>query len=569
MGSKLTENVKSSSKIKSLVTRIKALKHKKFYISILSILVIASLVILSLQIYFSIPQKIDREDASLTWATIPAFPFAEGFGSLTPGGRYNPLTNQNGTVIKVTTLNDSGSGSLREAIDTKGPRIIVFEVSGIIELESELAITEPFVTIAGQTAPGDGICLKNYGMTIMAPNVVIRFIRSRPGDVVEENADNIDSLAIIGLVPRDTYNVVIDHCSLSWSQDETFSTWYSAHDITIQWSIISEGLNRAFHPKETHSMGILVGDGGDNVTLHHNLDAHHLWRNPLLTGGSLDYFNNIHYNFERGMELDYQHSFPLRLNVIGNKWIPGPNTTLDFMPTILIYQDIPEVGEPLVYLTDNQGPKESNIAEWAYDYDIISSTWEYIHGTDKDEFIAHYLVDQMFLGRPYVTIQPRDEAYEDILQLAGASLMRDDTDLRIIDDVVNRTGKAIDSVSEVGGWSTYEQTAVPLDTDDDGIPDSWEIDNGLNHLDPTDNWNDEDGNGYVEIEEYFNSLVNHLYPPESLPNLEQKSANQHENTIDIKNNTLHLEDLKKELIINQLILPTNKSLQYATVHSWI
>ncbi|GAH37125.1 unnamed protein product, partial [marine sediment metagenome] len=181
MGSKLTENVKSSNKIKSLVTRIKALKHKKLYISILSVLVIVSLILLSLQIYFSIPPRVNREDASLTWAMIPAFPFAEGFGALTPGGRYNPLTGQNGTVIKVTTLNDSGSGSLREAIDTKGPRIVVFEVSGIIELESELAITEPFITIAGQTSPGDGICLKNYSMTIMAPNVVIRFIRSRPG----------------------------------------------------------------------------------------------------------------------------------------------------------------------------------------------------------------------------------------------------------------------------------------------------------------------------------------------------------------------------------------------------
>ncbi len=535
--------------MKSLVKRIKALRHKKLYISILSVLLTASLVLLSLQIYFSIPPRIDREDASLTWTTIPAFPFAEGFGALTPGGRYNPLTGQNGTVIKVTTLNDSGSGSLREAINTKGPRIVVFEVSGIIELESELAITEPFITIAGQTAPGDGICLKNYGMTIMASNVVIRFIRSRPGDVVEENADNIDSLAIIGLIPRDTYNVVIDHCSLSWSQDETFSTWYSAHDITIQWCILSEGLNRAFHPKETHSMGILVGDGGDNVTLHHNLDAHHLWRNPLLTGGSLDYFNNIHYNFERGMELNYQHSFPLRLNVIGNKWIPGPNTTLDFMPTILIYQDIPNEGEPKIFLTDNQGPKENSVAEWAYDNDIISPTWEYIHGTEKDEFIDFYLVDQMFLGRPNVTIQPRDEAYDYILQLAGASLTRDDTDLRIIDDVVNRTGKAIDSVSEVGGWSTYDQTEVPLDTDNDGIPDSWEIDNSLNHLDPSDNWNDGDGNGYVEIEEYINSLANHLYPSEPIPNHARENVNQPEPTFNINSDTQHLWDLKRDLII--------------------
>lgn len=551
--------------MKSIMIHIKTTKHKKLYISVLSILVIISLVLILLHVYFSIPKRVEREDASLTWSMIPAFPFAEGFGSLTPGGRYNPITGQDGTVIKVTTLNDSGPGSLREAINTKGPRIIVFEVSGIIELQQELAITEPFVTIAGQTAPGDGICLKNYGMTIMASNVVIRFIRSRPGDVVEENADNIDSLAIIGLVPRDTFNVIIDHCSLSWSQDETFSTWYSVHDITIQWCILSEGLNRAFHPKETHSMGILVGDGGDNVTLHHNLDAHHIWRNPLLTGGSLDYFNNIHYNFERGMELDYQHSFPLRLNIVGNKWIPGPNTTLEFMPTIIIYQDIPNVGAPKIFLNDNQGPKEGNIADWAYDYDLIGPTWEYLQGTEKDEFIAYYSVNQIFPERPHVTIQPRDEAFEDILQLAGASLIRDDTDLRIIDDVVYHTGKAIDSVNEVGGWSSYEQTEVPLDSDGDGIPDSWENDNGLNYLDSSDNWNDEDGNGYVEIEEYINFLVNHLYPEEPLPNHDRKNVNQHVKIFEVGTSTHHFEDLHKELIIIQLIFSSNKQVNYISL----
>lgn len=535
----------------SYIAWFKATKHKKLYISLASVIVIVGLTFLSLYIYFSIPPRINLEDASLTWSNIPAFPQAEGYGVLTPGGRFNPLTGQNGTIIKVTNLNDAGPGSLREAVNTAGPRIITFEVSGIIELETEIAIMEPFVTIAGQTAPGDGICLKNYGMTIMAPNVVVRFMRFRPGDVIEENADNIDSLSVIGVSPRDTYNVVIDHCSLSWSQDETFSTWYAAHDITIQWCIISEGLNKAFHPKETHSMGLLVGDRADNVSVHHNLDAHHLWRNPLLISGRIDYINNMHYNFERGMELSYQGGYPITGNIIGNKWIPGPNTTLEFMPTIIVYYDIPNKGDPLVYLNDNQGPKEGNIAEWANDNDLISPTWEYIHGTDKDEFLEHYTVDQLFSGRPYVGIQPRDTAYEYILQFAGASFVRDETDLRIIDDVVNRTGKAIDSVTEVGGWSSYDQTDVPLDSDNDGIPDSWEIANGLNYLDPSDNWNDEDDNGYVEIEEYINSLVNHLYPSEPILNHARENVNQPENTFNIKSDTQHLWDLKRDLIIIQ------------------
>ncbi len=491
---------------------IKNLKNKKFLAIILGILITSGLSLLSLNLYFSIPKKIDREDASKTWVDIPAFPNAQGFGSLTPGGRLNSLTGQNGTVIKVTNLKDSGPGSLREAINTQGPRIIVFEVSGIIELEQELAITEPFLTIAGQTAPGDGICLKNYGLSIMTSNVVVRFIRSRPGDEVNMNPENLDSICILGIPPSDTYNVVIDHCSLSWSQDETMCTWYGAHDITIQWSLFSEGLNQAFHPKKTHSMGILIGDGGDNVTLHHNLDAHHMWRNPLLTCGSIDYMNNIHYNFERGMEINFEHTFPVRLNAISNLWIPGPNTTLSYMPTIIIYQDIPLEGEPSIYLYDNQGPKEDNVSELGYDYDIIGPSWNYLHGNEQEDFINRYFIDTIFADRPNVTIHSSNETLAHVLQFVGASLARDPTDLRIINDVLNKTGTVIDSVSEVGGWSLYNQEDVLLDTDNDGIPDAWEIANGFDPNNPADNWNDNDGNGYVAIEEYINSLVNTFYP---------------------------------------------------------
>jgi pectate lyase len=491
---------------------LKILKHKKILAILLGILIFCATALLSLNFYFNLPNKMNHEDASLTWAQIPAFPNAQGFGTLTPGGRFNPLTGQNGTVIKVTNLNDAGPGSLREAINTKGPRIVVFEVSGIIELEEELAITEPFLTIAGQTSPGYGICLKNFGLTVMAPNVVVRFIRSRPGDEINENPENLDSIAIIGLPPQDTYNVVIDHCSLSWSQDETFSTWYSAHDITIQWSLIAEGLHEAHHPKKTHSMGVLLGDGGDNITVHHNLDAHHMWRNPLLMGGSIDYFNNLHYNFERGMEISYMHSDPVRLNAVGNSWIPGPNTTLDYMPTILVYEDISTEGEPKIYLHDNRGPKEGDISELVYDYSLIGPTWNYLHGVEQQNFITRYFVEELFDGRPNVTLHSALDAYLHVLQYVGASLDRDSVDLRIINDVKNKTGRIIDSPAEIGGWGIYHQDSVQLDSDDDGIPDSWELLNGLDPYDPDDNWVDHNGNGYVAIEEYINSLVSHLYP---------------------------------------------------------
>ncbi len=530
---------------------INILKRKKILAISFGILIVLGTTLILINFFVSLPPKIDRIDASLTWTDVSVFPQAEGYGSLTPGGRYNPLTGQQGVVIKVTNLNDAGSGSLREAIETKGPRIVVFEVSGIIELETEIAVLEPFLTLAGQTAPGDGICLKNYGMTIMAPNVVVRFIRSRPGDSITENADNIDSMAIIGIPPRtDTYNVVIDHCSLSWSQDEIISTWYSAHDITIQWCIFSEALNRANHPKETHSMGVLVGDGGDNVTLHHNLNAHNLWRNPLLTCASVDYFNNIHYNFERGMELHYSHSYPVRLNAIGNKWIPGTNTTLEYMPTFIIYTDTPKKDEPRIFLEDNEGPAKGDLLNRGYDYDLVGPTWSYLYGTEHDEFISHYAVEQKFPNRPNVTIQSAIDAYGDVLDFAGASLSRDSTDSRIINDVIFKSGSSIDRVSEVGGWSIYSQGIILMDSDNDGIPDSWEIANGLDPFNSSDNWNDEDENGYVAIEEYINSLADHLYPAGLYQNIREKDDNnlKTEETDHFEN--LRIDITRKEKITN-------------------
>src|SRR5690606_28289437 len=163
-------------------------------------------------------------------------------------------------VIAVTSLADSGPGTLREAVETKGPRIVVFRVGGPISLKSQLVIREPYITIAGQTAPGDGIVIRDMGIVIGTNDVLIQHLRVRPGNGADIRPDHNDGIQIFGRNGDMTgaWNVVIDHVSVSWGEDELVSTWFAPHDITISWSIISEALSRSRHKKGTHSAGLLV-----------------------------------------------------------------------------------------------------------------------------------------------------------------------------------------------------------------------------------------------------------------------------------------------------------------------
>jgi hypothetical protein len=214
-------------------------------------------------------------------STLPAFPGAEGFGSHTPGGR-------GGRVIEVTHRGAEGPGSLRAAVEATGPRIVVFRVGGIIDLEGGLAIRNPFITIAGQTAPGDGICLANGPLTINTHDVVVRYLRVRPGDGPGGgNPENRDCLGIAG--PGDqVHNVIVDHCSFSWGLDENVQTWYGPRDITVQWCISSESLDDSLHPKGPHGKGMILGSEDNTITVHHCLLAHNSDRNPLINSGSED-----------------------------------------------------------------------------------------------------------------------------------------------------------------------------------------------------------------------------------------------------------------------------------------
>jgi len=214
-----------------------------------------------------------------------AFPSAEGFGRFATGGR-------GGEVVAVTNLNDRGPGSLREAVRA-GNRTVVFHVSGTIGLQSDLLIEHSNLTIAGQTAPGDGICLRGRPLRLRGANdVILRHLRVRPGPEF--------GLAIDGIEVRGGRNIIIDHCSVSWTVDEAMNTWHGARDLTVQWCVIAEPLNRSVHPKGAHGYG--ASWGGENVSYHHNLFAHATARTPSVAGQArertvlMDHRNSVIYN---------------------------------------------------------------------------------------------------------------------------------------------------------------------------------------------------------------------------------------------------------------------------------
>jgi len=421
---------------------------------------------------------------------LPVFPGAEGFGTRTIAGR-------GGKMIEVTSLADDGLGTLRAAVNVPSPRIIVFRVSGIIELKSELQIPYPFVTIAGQTAPGGGVCISGAGITIMTHDVLIQHIRVRPGNKGPVDADINDAISILGKYAGgndDAYNVVIDHVSASWGEDETVSTWYGAHDITISWCIISEALNRSRHRKKTHSAGVLIGDNSYNVSIHHNLLAHNDFRNPLISqGGTHDIVNNVIYNWGviPGEVEDYgSNSF---INFVGNYFIAGPSTNSG--PYEILFPQ----GNPKIYVEDNIGPHrpDPNMDDWA----IVGFGWGE-KGVAPEKYRSHAKFET-----PPITTTGATEAREKVLAKAGATApQRDAVDCRVVDEVKKGTGFIIDSPEDVGGYPNLAGGTPLADTDHDGMPDDWELEMKLNPGDASDGNGDLDGNGYTNIEEYIHSL---------------------------------------------------------------
>src|SRR5215813_10035280 len=412
--------------------------------------------------------------------TIPAFPGAQGFGTNTQGGR-------GGKVIFVTNLDDSGPGSFRAACDAEGPRIVIFRVSGLITLASPITVKNPFLTVAGQTAPGDGICLRNFTFNIATHDVVVRYVRSRLGDLSGQEADSITLVS-------GAHDVVLDHCSATWSIDESLSLAGNVSNVTIQWCLIGNALNHSKHSKGDHGYGSLSRANGP-VTWHHNLWVHNNSRNPRLGDNygrppypTFDVRNNVMYDY--GEICSGLTQGVLKVNYVGNYIRPGPSSKA----TTPIH-----VGGPSqlsFYIRDNifEG-HDALTADNSQFFDPVV-----IDGKRQLE-----IVTQQFTA-PLVQTSSAGNAYLAVLANVGASLpRRDSVDARIIDEVRNRTGSIIDSQQQVGGWPELKSAAPPLDSDNDGMPDSWERRYGLNPNDPTDAAADKDHDGYTNLEEYLNN----------------------------------------------------------------
>ncbi|MFB2121256.1 SUMF1/EgtB/PvdO family nonheme iron enzyme [Parapedobacter sp. 2B3] len=414
---------------------------------------------------------------------IPAFPGAEGFGAFTQGGR-------GGKVYIVTTLEDYDAdepvieGSLRQAVEAEGPRTIVFEKGGLISLKRILLISNPFITIAGQTAPGDGICLKDFSLVIETDEVIIRHIRSRLG---EDQRQELDAVSI-----NFGNNIILDHCSASWSTDEVLSSY--SEMVTIQWCIIAEGLFHSFHPKGPHSMGSIIEGKTGAISLLNNIYAHNNSRNPLIQnkgeepGAVVEIRNNVIYDWG---ELPGYTSNPgqARINYVNNYIKPGPSTS----DRSRQYAFEPENHYTNIYIAGNYHAANQG--------DTTDNT-RLLMASDS-------LRKEVVLEVPYPTLpyqqMDAETLFETVLNHAGATLpKRDAVDQRIVNDVRTGTGKIINSQNDVGGWPTYAAGISPLDTDRDGMPDEWEDEHGLDIANGSDHAADNDGDGYTNLEEWLN-----------------------------------------------------------------
>ncbi|WP_425229210.1 pectate lyase family protein [Sphingomonas sp.] len=425
--------------------------------------------------------------AAPSFADPLAFPGAEGAGAHAAGGR-------GGQVIIVTSLADAGPGSLRAAVETRGPRTIVFAVSGTIRLTRPLRIREGRVTIAGQSAPGDGITLRDQPLEVAADDVVIRYIRSRLGD-----ESRVETDAIWVLAGR---RIILDHVSASWSVDETLSASANYtrpnegfYDLTVQWSIIADSLTHSLHAKGEHGYGSLIRGGrGARISFHHDLWANHEARMPRPgnysaaavdpEGAFFDFRSNVFYNWG-GSHSGYNADTAslARYNFVDNSYVAGPQSH-----GTVAFQESNTLAHAWF---------EGNSMNGA----IPADPWSLVTGDDAPGYRLTAPVPM-----PPVAADPAASAFTRVLASAGASRVRDAVDLRVIAGVRDRTGHQIDTQSEDGGWPVLATLPAPLDSDHDGMPDAWETAHGLDpHHD--DSAADRDGDGYTNVEEYLNGLA--------------------------------------------------------------
>lgn len=414
-----------------------------------------------------------------------AFPEAKGAGKLASGGR-------GGKVIEVTNLNNSGHGSLRWALTRTEPRIVVFCVAGYIDLNTPIKIENGNLTIAGHSAPGDGICLRGAGIEILTDNVVMRYIRIRPGGELSSQSDAIFATGVD--------NVIIDHCSFSWATDEQCALFNNTN-FTMQYCIISESLNNSTHPTLQQGSGAIWG--GNNVTFHHNLFVHNKSRNPRIGYSDVDsaeiskieIVNNVFFNWSGSCMYGGEGCAS---KIVNNMFIPGPSLQDGRTPVVL--RPLRPYGR--FYLAGNT----------IEGFEQLTS--DNMKGVTFPNDLTTNLIDS-FLNEIKVTeYTPSDteDVLEEVLNTVGASLSRDEVDKRIVADVYRRSAAygnkgIIDSQDEVGGWPQLLTDDKIDDFDHDGMFDEWEEINALDPTDATDAKNNDLDDCYSNVEVYLNELI--------------------------------------------------------------
>ncbi len=458
-----------------------------------------------------------------------AFPGAEGGGMFATGGR-------GGKIYHVTSLDDNNTqGTLRYGIENaERPLTIVFDVAGTIALQKQLQIKKGDLTIAGQTAPGDGICLKNYTFRIHASNVIVRFIRCRMGD---EQKTEDDAMQVMDKYGDSFEKIIIDHCSISWSTDECAS-FYGMKDFTFSWNIVSESLRASVHGKGNHGYGGIWG--GTNATYHHNLLAHHDSRNPRLDHdyvshqkGPVTISNNVVYNWSGNTCYGGESSSNTgddyrKYNFVGNYYKPGPVTPSSHRWLIQPTTSCSNCGGTILpghfYLHDNVLYGVN---------DVTSNNWKAGTSTGVGVYIKDSEVAKIKAETPYdcnaMSLHSANDAFDAVLAYAGASFAKDAIDTRIAKETKDgsytyqgRNGSTkglidtqtdVDDGTWVNGWPVYkateEQISALRDADSDGIPNTVEDAWGLNKSDPKDasEYTLDPDKRYTNLEMYLHYLV--------------------------------------------------------------
>ncbi|WP_289039725.1 hypothetical protein [uncultured Zobellia sp.] len=410
------------------------------------------------------------------YGELKAFPTAEGFGKYTTGGR-------GGKIIKVTNLSDSGSGSLRAAIQSTGKRTIVFDVSGEIYLNSPLRINNSDVTIAGQTSPG-GITLRNNGLEIKTSNVIVRYLKVRPGD---SSSNALDAIRVVQFSKNSIMeNIIIDHCSLSWAKDENLSFGVNTinseiRNVTTQNCIISEAIDSNY--------GVLTMGKVTQLSFYQNYLAHNKDRQfrASTSGTQFEVVNNIMYNFRWGTQLSYGGIFDIVNNIYKQS------------------NQVQQSGNAMTYISSGNTPDakaEEGLVHQSGNV-IINSNY-----SDTNTTFRNHNKNNRVITNSLLTPLSTSGMEEIVMNNVGANIFQDDIDKRVIADYFNSTGNLIKSAASVGGYSDISSHKRPttFDKDSDGMDDSWELDNGLDPANPDDANEDYNNDGYLNLEDYLHYL---------------------------------------------------------------